>query len=99
MQRARGGQHFAWGLMLHAKMVGQLTRCRVADSGDFAFESILVAWFLERALMLHPRVLLDPPGVRELQLWWWSTILVRHGGGEGCRYFTTEVGQVWHQMP
>jgi hypothetical protein len=65
MQWALGGEHFSWGLMLHAKMVGQLTRCRVAESGDFSFGSILVAWFLERVSMLHPRVLLDPPGVRE----------------------------------
>jgi hypothetical protein len=27
MERALGGEHFAWGLMLHAKMVGQINRC------------------------------------------------------------------------
>jgi hypothetical protein len=42
--------------MLHAKMVGQLDRCCIADSGDFSFGSILVAWFLERESMFHPRV-------------------------------------------
>jgi hypothetical protein len=26
-------------------------------------------------------------------------ILVHHGGGESGHYFTTEVAQVWHQMP
>jgi hypothetical protein len=65
MQRALSGEHFAWGLMLHAKMVGQLNRCRAAESGEFSFGSILVAWFLERVCMLHPRVLLDASGVRE----------------------------------
>jgi hypothetical protein len=91
MQRALSGEHFAWGLMLHAKMVGQLNRCRAADSGEFSFGSILVAWFLERVPMLHPRVLLDAPGVREPRLRRWATILVHHGGGEGGHYFTTEL--------
>jgi hypothetical protein len=48
--------------MLHAKMVGHLDSCRAADSREFAFGSILVAWFLERVLMLHHRVLLGAPG-------------------------------------
>jgi hypothetical protein len=63
---------------------GKLNRCRAADSGEFSFGSILVAWFLERVPMLHPRVLLDAPGVREPRLRWWATILVRPwwwGGG------------------
>ena len=68
MQRALGGEHFPWGLMLHAKMVGQLTSSRVANLGDFSFGSILVVWFLERVLMLCPRVLLDLPRVRDPQL-------------------------------
>jgi hypothetical protein len=85
--------------MLHAKMVGQLTKCRVDESGDFSFGSILVAWFLERVSMLHLRVSLDLPGVRDPRLWHWSMILVCHGGGEGGHYFTTEDAQVWRQMP
>jgi hypothetical protein len=40
--------------------------------------------------MLRPRVLLDAPSVRELQLRWWAMILVLHGGGEGGHYFMTE---------
>jgi hypothetical protein len=99
MERALAGEHFSWGLMLHAKMVGQLDRCHAADSGEFSFGSILVAWFLERVSMLHPRVLLGTPGVREPRLRRWATILVRHGGGEGGHYFTAEAAQVWHQMP
>jgi hypothetical protein len=99
MQQALGSEHFAWGLMLHAKMVGQLTRCRVADSREFSFGSILVAWFLERVPMLCLRVLLYKPGARELRLRWWLTILVHHGGGEGGHYFTAEAAQVWYQMP
>jgi hypothetical protein len=39
MQRALGGEHFSWGLMLHTKMVGQLDRCRATDSGEFSFRS------------------------------------------------------------
>jgi hypothetical protein len=27
IERALGGDHFAWGLMLHAKMMGQLNSC------------------------------------------------------------------------
>jgi hypothetical protein len=99
MGRVLVGEHFAWGLMLHAKMVGQLDRCRTADSGDFAFGSILVAWFLERVPMLCPRVLLGAPGVREPRLRQWSTILIRHDGGEGNHFFTVEAAQVWRQMP
>jgi hypothetical protein len=77
--------------MLHAKMVGQLNRCWAVDSGEFSFGSIFVAWFLERVSMLHLRVLLDTPRVREPRLRWWATILVRHGGGEGGHYFTAEL--------
>jgi hypothetical protein len=65
MERAMVGENFSWGLMLHAKMVGNLDTCRVVDSGEFSLGSILVAWFLERVPMLHPRVLLGAPGVRE----------------------------------
>jgi hypothetical protein len=65
MQRALAGEHFAWGVMLHAKMVGKLDRCRATDSGEFTFGSILVAWFLERVSMLCPRVILGALGVRE----------------------------------
>jgi hypothetical protein len=96
MQWALGGEHFAWALMMHAKMVGQLTKCRAADSGDFSFGSILVAWFSERVPMLRPRDFLDPPGAREPQLRRWVMILVCHGGGEGGHYFTAEA-KVWLQ--
>ena len=48
--------------------------------------------------MLRPRVLLEAPGVREPHLRRWSEILVRHGGGEGGHYFTTEAAQIWRQM-
>jgi hypothetical protein len=53
-QRALSGEHFAWGLILHAKMVGHLNRCRAMESREFSFGLILVAWFLERAPMLYP---------------------------------------------
>jgi hypothetical protein len=48
--------------MLHTKMIGQLNQVSAADSGEFSFGSILVAWFLERVPMLCPRVLLDALG-------------------------------------
>jgi hypothetical protein len=95
MGRALVGYHFSWGLMLHAKMVGHLDRCRVVDSGKFAFGSILVAWFLDRVSMLRPRVLLDTPGVREPRLMRSYRILIHHSGGEGGHYFTVEATQVW----
>jgi hypothetical protein len=60
-----GRERFAWGLTLHARMIAQLYRCRSTGTGEFAFGSILVAWFLERVPMLHPRVLLEAPGARE----------------------------------
>jgi hypothetical protein len=83
-----GCEQFAWGLTLHARMIAQLDRCRSTGIGEFAFGSILVAWFLERVLMLRPRVLLEAPGAREPRLRRWSHILVLHGGGEGGHYFT-----------
>ena len=43
MGRLLAGENFSWGLMLHAKMVGQLDKCQTMDLGDFAFGSILVA--------------------------------------------------------
>jgi hypothetical protein len=83
-----GRERFAWGLTLHAHMIAQLDHCRSRGTGEFAFGSILVAYFLERVSMLCLRVLLETPGVREPRLRWWSQILVRHGGGEGGHYFT-----------
>jgi hypothetical protein len=63
-----GCEQFTWGLTLHAWMIAQLDRCRSIGAGEFAFGSILVAFFLERVSMLHPRVLLEAPGVREPRL-------------------------------
>ena len=63
LERVLAGEWFAWGLTLHARMVAQLGHCRSTDGGEFAFGSILVAWFLERVPMLHPRILLSVPGV------------------------------------
>jgi hypothetical protein len=58
-----GRERFAWGLTLHAQMIAQLDRCQSTGRGEFAFGSILVAFFLERVPMLRPRVLLEVPGV------------------------------------
>jgi hypothetical protein len=99
LERVLAGERFAWGLTLHARMVAQLDHCRSTDTGEFAFGSILVAWFLERVSMLRPRILLGMPGAREPRLRWWSTVLLRHGGGEGGHFFSAEVAQVWRQMP
>jgi hypothetical protein len=43
MERVLASEHFTWGLMLHAKMVGKLDRCRSTDTGELSFGSILVA--------------------------------------------------------
>jgi hypothetical protein len=94
-----GRERFSWGLTLHAQMIVQLDHCRSTGRGEFAFGSILVAFFLERVSMLRPRVLLDAPGVREPRLIRWSQILICHGGGEGGHYFTVEAAQIWRQMP
>jgi hypothetical protein len=94
-----GRERFAWGLTLHVRMIAQLDRCRSTGTGEFAFGSILVAWFLERVPMLRPRVLLEAPGAREPRLRRWSSVLVRHGGGEGGHYFTAQAAQIWRQMP
>jgi hypothetical protein len=94
-----GREQFAWGLTLHAQMIVQLDHCRSRGAGEFSFGSTLVAFFLERVPMLHPRVLLEAPGVRELRLRRWSHILVHHGGGEGGHYFTAQAAQIWRQMP
>jgi hypothetical protein len=98
MERVLAGEHFAWGLTLHDKMVGQLDHYRSMDTGDFSFGPILGAWFLERVPMLHPRILLGVPKVKEPVLKQWSTILLHHGGGKGYHFFTVELAQVWWQM-
>jgi hypothetical protein len=79
-------------------MVSQLNRCRHADSSDFAFGSVLVAWFLERVPLLCPQILLVPTSWREPRLMRWVHVLARHGGGEGGHYFTTIVARVWRKM-
>jgi hypothetical protein len=63
MERVLGGEHFAWGLTLRARMLGQLDHYRPMDTREFAFRSILVAWFLERVSMFRPRILLGALGV------------------------------------
>jgi hypothetical protein len=93
-----GRERFAWGLTLHAQMIAQLNRCRSTGPGEFAFGSILVAFFLEMVPMLRPRVLLEEPWVREPHLRRWSQILILHGGGEGGNYFTAQAAQIWQQM-
>jgi hypothetical protein len=92
-----GRERFAWGLTLHAQMVAQLDCCRSTGRGEFAFGSILVAFFLERVPMLWPRVVLEVPAVQEPHMRRWSQILVCHGGGEGGHYFTEEAALIWRQ--
>jgi hypothetical protein len=94
-----GHERFSWGLTLHAWMTAQLDRCRSTGTGEFAFGSILVAWFLERVLMLCLRVLLEVPRAREPRLRRWSGVLIHHGGGEGGHYFSSQAAQIWQQMP
>jgi hypothetical protein len=99
MQRVLDGDFFTWGLLFHAKMIGQINRCRTTDSGDFAFGLILVAWFLERVPMLHPRVFVPMTEAQEPQLILWASIFVRHGGGEGGHYFMATLAHVWRNIP
>jgi hypothetical protein len=100
MERVVAGcERFTWGLNLHAQMIVQLNHYRSRGTGEFAFGSILVAYFLERVSMLHPRVLLEAPRVRESCLRRWSHILVHHGGGEGGHYVSAQMVQIWRQMP
>jgi hypothetical protein len=94
-----GRERFAWGLTLHARMTAQLDRCRSTGTGEFAYGSILVAWFLERVSMLRPRVLLEAPGAREPRLRQWYGVLIHHGGGEGGHYCSAQAAQIWRQMP
>jgi hypothetical protein len=68
MERVFISEHFAWGLTLHARMVGQLDHYQSTDTGEFSFRSILVAWFLERVPMLRLRILSGAPGARESRL-------------------------------
>jgi hypothetical protein len=98
LERVVGDEQFAWRLTLHARMIAQLDHCRSTGTGEFAFGSILVAWFLERVSMLHPRVLLEMPGERQPRLRRWSTVLVHHSGGEGGHYFSADAAQIWWQM-
>jgi hypothetical protein len=95
LERVLDGEQFAWGLTLDVRMVAQLDHCRSMDGGEFSFRSILVAWFLERVPMLHPRVLLEMLGARKLRLRRWSSVLVRYGGGEGGHYVSAEAARIW----
>jgi hypothetical protein len=49
-----GRERFAWGLTLHAQMIAQLDRCRSTGRGEFAFGSILVAFFLGEGADVAP---------------------------------------------
>jgi hypothetical protein len=65
LERVLANERFALGMMLHVRMVVQLDHFWSTGAGEFAFGSILVAWFLERVPMLRPRILLSVPGARE----------------------------------
>jgi hypothetical protein len=93
------GKIFAWGVLMHTRMMSQLNQCWHADFSAFAFGFVSVAWFLERLPLLHPRILLEPSSWREPWLMRWAHVLAKHGGGEGGHYFTTMVARVWHHMP
>jgi hypothetical protein len=53
------GDLFSWGVLMHTQMMTQLNRCRLVNFGEFAFGSMLVAWFLVRVPLLHPHILLE----------------------------------------
>jgi hypothetical protein len=40
----------------------------------------------------------DTRGMRAMRLRRWSTVLVRHGGGEGGHYFSADAARIWRQM-
>jgi hypothetical protein len=93
------GDLFAWGVLMHTKVMSQLNWCWCADSSEFSFKSVMVVLFLERVPLLHLRILLKPTLLREPRLMRWEHVLAHHGGGEGDHYFTTMVTLVWLQMP
>jgi len=62
VDRVLNGDLFAWGVFLHTNMMEQVNQCKQVDSSDIVFGSILVAWFLERVPLLHPRILHEPIG-------------------------------------
>jgi hypothetical protein len=61
--------------------------------------SILVAWFVERVPLLHPRILLEPSGPWEPRLMQLVDVLVWNDGGECGHYWMTTVMHVWQQIP
>jgi len=99
VERVLDGDIFSWGLMLHSRMMEKIHRSWTIDSGEFAFGSILVAWFLDRVPLLCLRILLAPSGLQEMRLMRWAQVIALHGGGEGGNYFTATVARVWHHMP
>jgi hypothetical protein len=62
VERVLDGDLFAWGVLLHTKMMGHVNQCWRSNFGDFAFGSILVALFLERVPLLCLRILIKPMG-------------------------------------
>jgi hypothetical protein len=77
------GDLFAWGVLMHTRMVSQVNRCRRVDYDDFSFESSLVARFLERVPLFHHQILLALASQQEPRLMWWVYVLAQHAGGEG----------------
>lgn len=54
------GDFFVRGVLMQTRMVSQLKQCQRVDFSDFAFGSVLVAWFLERFPLLRHHILLAP---------------------------------------
>jgi hypothetical protein len=57
VEKVIDGYLFVWVVLMQNRMVSQLNRCQRANSSDFAFGSVLVAWFLERVPLLCPCIL------------------------------------------
>jgi hypothetical protein len=68
-------------------------------SGVFSFGLVMCTFFLERVIILHPKVILDPPLMHDPRLMRWGQLLSHHGGNKGGNYFMPMFEGVWRKTP
>lgn len=71
------------------KIFTQLTNCKGGHLKDFGYGSIIVSFFLKRALVFRPQQIdVEEPRWREPRMRRWVKIMARHGGGHVYTYPT-----------
>jgi hypothetical protein len=85
--------------MLLTAIRRQLTSCRRAGGGDFAFGTLLCSFFFERIPTLRPHHPIRAAGPREPRMRRWGEFMARGGGGVVNNVYREDFFAHWDQLP